>query len=684
MKSFFIKIMSLLLLFFFSGQIMGFEDHSFYSKEFNSQRFYRIYFPSSYSKNMNKHYPVIYYFHGWSGRYKWEAYGISHNPYYKGKARKHPPFIAEWEDYVKNHDAIIVTWDGYEPKYQTGKYERDGIKFGSCQPYDYLRAHNVNRNIRGLDYRKYFVELIEHIDSTYRTIPDRNHRAVTGLSMGGLMANYIAGQSKDYINSMSSFCPADNYPLFGIKGQQVVFPILEMYRSLKGIAVRLTMTDGDWLKYNDLAMNQLWSAADLTHYEFHVAHFRDHYAADTEEQLDFHMKHFTDNAAIPQRWNYVSPGYPSFTVFGYDVDVKRDKPALTLFEKMSKGKIKIYARTFLPEGPIVQKESIKIKTDLPYHPYTITAYNISNNKFSNPLAEKVDENRLGFNLNGGGYIVGINGGELGDAPQIAIVDKYNRDRQYFEVEKENELEINIVNVGNKTAENMEITATSLHPFISFLQNKIFIKNLKAEKSVDKASKIRFKFSKYYEEISMGDIILEIKVNGVVADTQKVIFYETPKTSYVNANDVIILDGRTVKNVPIFHQERDAVQLDSLSGGIGNGNGILEKGEDALIFVRIAKGISCRDTNSFHKTLLINPYTDKFVKVSKLKYDEKIYQAGATSVSSIISVTNSLPQSHKFDFWFKIESLYNDKNDPTAISPVYAFRYDYRRVKLETK
>ncbi len=659
------------------------EDHSFYSKAFKSERFYRIYLPSDYYENTNKKYPVVYYFHGWSGRYKWDAYSIPYDPYYKGKPRKNPPFVDEWIDYTKNHDLIIVTWDGYEPKYQPGRSEREGIKYGGCAPYDYLRAHNTNRDIRGWDYKFYFRDLVSYIDSTYRTYANRNNRAITGLSMGGLMANYIAGQNKDYVCSISSFCPADNYPLFGVKGKQVVFPILEMYRSLKGIPVRLTMTDGDWLKYNDLAMNQLWSVADLTHFEFHVAHFRDHYAADTEEQLDFHMKHFSNSneTSIPNSWSYVSPGFTTFKTFDYEVAIDRDEPALTMLDKFNDGKIKMISRTFVPDGKIIQNELIKIKTNLPFDEYRVTSYNLSNNTFSNPKSEEKD-GKLQIALNGGGNVVGINGGKLGNSPNIFVLDKQNRDYLYFEVDKEYELDLNIVNVGNKNAEDVEITVSTFHPYLTFQQKKIKIQNLKSGSAIENNNKIKLKFTKFVEEITNGTLFFEVKIGGVIVDTQKIIFFETPKSPYVKAKDVIVLDGRTVKDIPVFHQEKNAVSRDSLSGGKGNGNGILEKGEEALIYIRIPKGISCNDTNSFHKTYLVNASDNLYTTVNKLKYDEKIHQAGATSVSSVISISNATPKLHEFDLWLKIESLYNNYDDQTAINPVYTFKYYYRRVKIK--
>jgi enterochelin esterase-like enzyme len=57
-------------------------------------------------------------------------------------------------------------------------------------------------------------ELIPHIDSTYRTLADQPHRALAGLSMGGMQTRSIAPNHLDtfaYIGVLSggSIAPAD-------------------------------------------------------------------------------------------------------------------------------------------------------------------------------------------------------------------------------------------------------------------------------------------------------------------------------------------------------------------------------------------------------------------------------------------------------------------------------------------
>ena len=45
-----------------------------------------------------------------------------------------------------------------------------------------------------MDFGLYFLELVAHIDRTYRTLTDRRHRATSGLSMGGFMSLWLSAR----------------------------------------------------------------------------------------------------------------------------------------------------------------------------------------------------------------------------------------------------------------------------------------------------------------------------------------------------------------------------------------------------------------------------------------------------------------------------------------------------------
>mgnify|MGYP000099209172 CR=1 FL=1 len=54
-------------------------------------------------------------------------------------------------------------------------------------------------------YEKSFTEIIHFIDNRYRTIPDKRHRAIAGLSMGGFHTLYISLNYPDYFNYIGLF-----------------------------------------------------------------------------------------------------------------------------------------------------------------------------------------------------------------------------------------------------------------------------------------------------------------------------------------------------------------------------------------------------------------------------------------------------------------------------------------------
>jgi len=670
-----------------SGDLFAQKDSLFYSQAFDTERWYRIYLPSDYDANDSKQYPVIYYFHGWGGRYKWDNYKLEDDPGYPGNGRREPPFVMEWRNYSQSHDIIIVTWDGYEPNLHPGKFQREGLDYGGCNPYDFPRAHENPIVHWGWDFRMHFRDLVAHIDSNYRTIADRDFRGVTGLSMGGLTAMYISGQNKDLVGSVSAFCPAANLPRYGPKSHLSVFPVNEMYRSLKGLPMRLTATNGDWLLANDLRMKHIFDGSGFEPFEFHMADFPDHWSADTEEQLDFHMDRFGKGYERPSDWNHICPSFKTFDQWGYKFRIERTVPALTILENVSRNHMRVLSRNFIPDGPVVMDETIHITTDSIYSPlstYGLLIYNLSKDEFSSKQINASPEGRLAFSLPGGGNIVGIHEEDNGQAPDLRVVDGLNRDYIYMEQGRKHSLDFRLVNMGRGDARQITIRASSIHPHIKFAEDELKLPGLPSGRSIPVTQAFKFNFDRYDKEYLAGNIHLEIIINGVITDTQKIIFMATPASPYVDDDRVIVLDGRTVKNVRVFNQQIDKIEKTDLSGGFGNGNGITERGEEILVYIRLKQGLAPKDKNSFHKTRMVGEGSDKYVNVNRLKYEIKKGQASATSILSYVSFAENMPVGHEADLWFRIESLYNDYEKEEARRPTYEFHYDYRRVKFKTE
>ena len=141
-------------------------DPTHYSQVFDETRHYRIFLPPDYETS-GKRYPVIYWFHGYSERYNQPVQGQEHRNYDVGTDYDGDTIGA----FVATHDVIVVKWDGYNPR-NPGE--------------NYPRPYNIGPVETYRQFPLYFPELMHYIDASYRTIPDREHRATSRALDGRL------------------------------------------------------------------------------------------------------------------------------------------------------------------------------------------------------------------------------------------------------------------------------------------------------------------------------------------------------------------------------------------------------------------------------------------------------------------------------------------------------------------
>jgi enterochelin esterase-like enzyme len=133
-----------------------------------------VFLPPSYNKNKNRRYPVVYALHGYSiGAEQWTH-------------EIHVPQTVEGAFALGTKEMIVVlpdsktVWGGsmYSSSVTTGDFER-------------FIAHDV----------------VEYMDTHYRTIPDRRSRGLVGHSMGGYGASRIGMKHPDVFGSLYIMSP---------------------------------------------------------------------------------------------------------------------------------------------------------------------------------------------------------------------------------------------------------------------------------------------------------------------------------------------------------------------------------------------------------------------------------------------------------------------------------------------
>jgi len=151
-------------------------EHWFYSEVTGEFRRMFVYTPPGYDKNSTERYPVLYLQHG-AGELEMEwthsgkANFILDNLIAEGKARP----------------MIIVMNNGFATR--PGQVVQPQVMGSRWAAFEDMLIK----------------EVIPDIDKNYRTIPDREHRAMAGLSMGGMQTFTIGLKNLDTFSSLGIF-----------------------------------------------------------------------------------------------------------------------------------------------------------------------------------------------------------------------------------------------------------------------------------------------------------------------------------------------------------------------------------------------------------------------------------------------------------------------------------------------
>jgi len=145
----------------------------FPSKSTNTSRRAFVYTPPDYDKDQTRRYPVLYLQHGWGeDETGWGSQGQAHlimdNLLAEGKTK---PFI------------IVMTYG------MTNDTRPGGLRNFDIGPFQTVLVD----------------ELIPYIDANFRTLADQPHRAMAGLSMGGMETRQITLKNLDKFSRIGLF-----------------------------------------------------------------------------------------------------------------------------------------------------------------------------------------------------------------------------------------------------------------------------------------------------------------------------------------------------------------------------------------------------------------------------------------------------------------------------------------------
>ena len=161
----------------------------FFSQALGVRKHLAVYLPPSYARDATRRFPVAYYLHGLSGS---ETDWLS---------RAAIDVIADSLAAAGTPEMIIVLPDGDDGWYTNWV---DPIPYRACA--DTTRNESTNRYcVQQANYEDYIArDVVEFIDSRYRTMADRAHRGIGGLSMGGYGAMILSLRNPEVFSAAAS------------------------------------------------------------------------------------------------------------------------------------------------------------------------------------------------------------------------------------------------------------------------------------------------------------------------------------------------------------------------------------------------------------------------------------------------------------------------------------------------
>lgn len=586
-----------------------FVDRTHASAVLGEQRNYRIFLPADYATARQRSYPVIYYFHGHSDRYTLEKYD-------DGKDT-----VPKIERFVATHAVIVVALDGFVARNYTGFY--------GGTPWD------ISEDGGNLDFGLYFKELVAHVDSTYRTKKTRRSRATSGLSMGGFMSFYLSARFPDLVGSASAFNPGPEF-YTGEPGARILWRPKDHVAAHGATKLRLVRASGDYISQYHEETREAYARAEQVDFEYRRDEYHRHWATSIGETFEFHMQAFAEPKldTVPARWSY-DCAMRDCQVWGYNLKTATTIPGYVYLEDISRNSLRVFTRRWAPDGPPLSNPDITLTTAPLYQPNAV--YETRDLDAATSKLRADTAGRLTFHLNGAFHQITIAGPGIESSSNPILL---RLTTLHFLPDTTHSLPLRIYNPGSKVIEALHIQLKSDYPNLLIESGSFTIPRIEPGSIAQVILRASFTSSDgEFQRIRLNADYSSPSGKG----TQHFDVYVAPANT-TSPWQMEILDGRTI-TLPVFRQKGNQGGGSSLqrtiTEGRGNGNGILEPGEQATIWIRLHQGLDPFDKGNWYRTKIYS-HSGWLREVADIAEQKQLEWTGAKERTSLIELDEATP------------------------------------------
>jgi hypothetical protein len=463
--------------------------------------------------------------------------------------------------------------------------------------------------------------------------------------MGGFMSLYLSARFPDLVGSASAFNPGPEFYV-GEKGRRSLWRPKDHVLSHQHTMVRLIRASGDYISQYHEETRNAYAMAPSVDFEYRQDEHHRHWATSIAETLDFHMRAFANPAldAMPAEWSYTS-AYREFSVWNYRLSAESTARALFYLEHVTQGGLRLQTRRWAPDGPAASCTTVNLVTAPLYHPgsdYRLLDYAVGNGKAEERSIQADREGRLRIQVGCGNHELSFSGPGAGQQPPV-LLPVTTRDVLRPLPGKVLALPIRVFNPRVTPMTDLRVELSSTYPTVEILRGHTEVKMIAPGEAVDLRSRFDVRFTSGEGDYTHARLALKLIFDGYFEAAQQIDVLIAPERMPPPV-DLAVLDGRT-KSFPVFRQRGnqgggESVQR-TVTEGNGNGNGIMEPGEDATVWVKLVQGLDPFDKSNWcrAKVYVDSPWLGEIGDIQEEKQRE---WTGAQNRTSLIQLSRNVP------------------------------------------
>ncbi len=327
------------------------------------------------------------------------------------------------------------------------------------------------------------------------------------------------------------------------------------------------------------------------------------------------------------------------------VSTSSNEPGYTYLEDVTQGGLQVTTRRWAPDGPSIPAGRITIVTAPIYsagRSYAVLDYSLKDGTVSKQEVKVDAEGRITWTVDGEGHQLSFLGPGTGAHPPV-LLPLTTQDQLRCPSQQEISLPIRIYNPRREPMTHVKLVLSSEYPTVQILKDSHEIASLESGTVADVSADLRVRFTAGSGYFAPTRLRVNMTYDGWYEVAKNLDLLVIPADLPAPVA-VEVLDGRTM-TFPVFHQKGNqgggASVERRVTEGKGNGNGILEPGEEATIWVKMAQGMDPFDKNNWYRCKV---YSDSpwITEIADIQEEKQREWTGAQERTSLTRLSPQTP------------------------------------------